>query len=108
MPSDGKRRDKNQSDSVDGLVQEGMVAVAGQPTIEFPTPFRHKPQVQAIIVLRHAANDLQEGAVLKAESKPLQLDGGWKKLEIKVSKHSGESITNLTQVRVTWIALADQ
>ncbi len=94
--------------SFDGVVNADMVEKGGATTVSFPSPFRGQPQVQAIVVLKEAADGLQEGAVVRAVPTVQGSGNEWTGIEIAVSKHSGGSLTDTTQVHVTWLAMADQ
>ena len=93
----------------DGVVNSDMVEDSGANTvINFATPFTStaKPQMIITVVLKHAADGLTEGSAIKVVEDIKGAAGFWTGFDLTVSKYSGGSITDNTQVYVTWIAIA--
>jgi hypothetical protein len=65
-------------------------------------PYMH---VVVVMKLSSAALNLEEGAAVKAVIEIQGTPGNWTGFKIRVSKHSGGSLTDNTKVYVTWMAI---
>jgi hypothetical protein len=95
----------------DGEVNTDMVERAGLTTINFSAPFTssEKPHMFISVMLKYSANGLTEGSAIKAVEDIKGAAGNWTGFDITASKYSdGSSITDLTQVYVTWVAIGRQ
>ena len=91
----------------DGVVNADMVEYSGVTTINFPTPFisTAKPIMIITVVLKEAADGLTEGSAIKVVEDIKGAANNWTGFDLTVSKYSGGSITDTTQVYVTWLAV---
>ncbi|UCC44744.1 MAG: hypothetical protein JSU65_02105 [Candidatus Zixiibacteriota bacterium] len=96
-----------ESGEFDGVVNSDMIELGGLTTIDFASPFTsvEKPHMYLVIVLKAAADGLVEGAAIKAVEDVKGSAGNWTGFDIAVSKYSGGSISDLTNVYVTWMAI---
>ena len=95
----------------DGDVQADMVETVpgGVAVIGYTTPFTtiEKPAMLVMVVMKgdSASSGLVEGAAVKAVEDVKGSAGNWTGFDITVTKHSGGSLIDGTDVFVTWIAI---
>lgn len=98
-----------ESGEFDGEVSADMVEDSGANTvINFQNPFMttEKPDMIISVVLKLAANGLTEGSAIRVVEDIKGAAGYWTGFDLTVSKYSdGSSISDTTQVYVTWIAI---
>ena len=75
--------------------------------INFASPFTTtaKPVMIITVVLKRPANGLTEGSAIKVVEDIKGAANNWTGFDLTVSKYSGGSITDTTQVYVTWLAV---
>jgi hypothetical protein len=100
-----------ESGAYDGIVNTDMVETdpGGATTVDFASAFTSigEPHMCIAVVLKQAANGLVEGTALRAAVDVKGTAGNWTGFDITVSKYSdGSSISDATEVFVTWMAMA--
>lgn len=105
----GAERGVGEAGEFDGEVNYDMVEdSSADTTFNFASPFTTtaKPHFYVTVVLKGAANGLVEGAAIKAVEDIKGMAGNWTGFDLTVSKYSdGSSISDTTQVYVTWMAV---
>lgn len=99
-----------ESGAYDGIVNTDMVETdpGGLTTINFGSAFTtiEKPHMLISVALKQAANGLVEGSAIKAVVDVKGAAMNWTGFDITVSKYSdGSSISDATEVFVTWMAI---
>jgi hypothetical protein len=96
-----------ESGEFDGVVNSDMVEKGGVTTINFISAFTTtaKPQMVIIVFLKAAADGLTEGSAIKVVEDVKGAANNWTGFDLTVSKYSGGSISDLTSVYVTWLAI---
>ncbi|UCH31334.1 MAG: hypothetical protein JSV05_07505 [Candidatus Bathyarchaeota archaeon] len=97
-----------ESGEFDGEVNTDMVEDSGANTVfNFQSPFTTtaKPEMVIMIVLKQAADGLWEGAAIKVVEDIKGAANNWTGFDLTVSKYSGGSISDTTQVYVIWLAV---
>jgi hypothetical protein len=99
-----------ESGGYDGIVSADMVETdpGGATVVNFASAFTStvKPVLHVHVVLKQAANGLVEGAAVKAVVDIKGAANNWTGFDITVSKYSdGSSISDATEVFVTWMAI---